>query len=79
MHFNFKWKEIDPKWKTYSLAACVASDAHTAWRRTTDMTEIRRYLLENFGEGYMRLLLEINPERIINGEELLGYEPVPFD
>jgi hypothetical protein len=43
------------------------------------MGEIRRYLADDFGEDYMRLLLDINPEHIINGEELLGYEPVPFD
>ena len=62
----------------HGLVACVASDAHRPDRRSTYMAEIRGFLEEEYGEEYMRLLLEENPARILNGEELLGYEPIPF-
>ena len=62
----------------HGLAACVASDAHSPFQRTTDLGEVREYLTEVFGEEHMKLLLEINPERILSGEDLLGYEPIPF-
>ena len=42
------------------------------------MEEIRGYLAEEYGQDYMRLVLEENPSRILRGKELLGYEPIPF-
>ena len=42
------------------------------------MGEIQRFLLEEYGEDCMHLLLEENPARILRGDELLGYEPIPF-
>lgn len=63
----------------HGLVACVASDAHGARLRNTDMEEIRDYLLEEYGRDYARLVLEENPLRILTGKELLGYEPIPFD
>lgn len=73
----------DVKWTAdllmqHGLAACVASDAHSPYQRSTHMTQLREYLLEEYGEAYMRLLLEENPARILSGRELLGYEPIPF-
>ena len=62
----------------HGLVACVASDAHRPHRRSTFMGEIRSYLSEMYGENCMRLLLEENPARILRGEEMLGYEPIPF-
>lgn len=63
----------------HGLAACVASDAHRPFARSTHMAEVRAYLDEYFGEDYRRLLLEENPARILNGRALLGYEPIPID
>ena len=62
----------------HGLAACVASDAHSAYQRSTHFGEIRNYILDVFGEGYMELLLNENPGRILRGDTLLGYEPIPF-
>lgn len=62
----------------HGLVACVASDAHRSHRRSTYMGEIRSYLIETYGEACMRLLLEENPARILRGENMLGYEPIPF-
>jgi len=63
----------------HGLTACVASDAHSASVRNTDMGGIREYLTEEYGRDYARLVLEENPLRILTGKELLGYEPIPFD
>lgn len=62
----------------HGLAACVASDAHRPYQRSTHMGEVRDYLDKNYGEEYRRLLLEENPSRMLDGRELLGYEPIPF-
>ncbi len=62
----------------HGLAACVASDAHSPFQRSTHMGEISDYLLEEYGTNYHRLLLEENPARILSGRDLLGYEPIPF-
>lgn len=62
----------------HNLVACVASDAHRPNRRSTYMGGIRRFLSEEYGEAYMQLLLEENPGRILRGEELLGFEAIPF-
>ena len=62
----------------HGLVACVASDAHSPFQRSTHMEEIRRFLSEEYGEAYQRLLLEENPARILEGRELLGYDPIPF-
>ena len=62
----------------HGLAACVASDAHSPYQRTTHMGQIREFLTEQFGEAYARLLLEENPLRILVGRDLLGPEPIPF-
>lgn len=71
-------KETAEQLLTHGLAACVASDAHRSFARSTYMSDIRAYLDEAFGEDYRRLLLEENPARILNGRELLGYEPISF-
>lgn len=62
----------------HGLAACVASDAHRPYERTTHMGEVKEYLDRVYGEEYRRLLLEENPSRILEGRDLLGYEPIPF-
>ena len=62
----------------HGLVACVASDAHSTYQRSTHMGEIRDYVTEEYGQDYMRLVLEENPSRILRGKELLGYEPIPF-
>lgn len=62
----------------HNLAACVASDAHNPGQRSTYMGEINEVLFRDYGEDYRLLLLEENPSRILEGKNLLGYEPIPF-
>lgn len=62
----------------HGLAACIASDAHSPFQRSTHMGEIYEYLMNEFGTDYCRLLLKENPGRILSGRKLLGYEPIPF-
>jgi len=54
----------------YDLITCVASDAHSPYVRTTCMSDIRDYLLDVYGEEYMRKLLYLNPERILGNQSV---------
>ena len=58
------------------LAGCVASDAHGADYRTTDMRPVRQFLEERYGEAYAQLLLKVNPRRILEDRQIF-YEPSP--
>lgn len=55
------------------LAHMVASDAHGALRRTTDMGLLRQRLLEKYPPAYVKVLMDINPARLIRGGEM--YRP----
>ena len=56
------------------LAHVVASDAHSPTVRTTNMTELREYLTGLCSSGYTEVLLDINPNRIINNLPILQAE-----
>ena len=58
------------------LAGCVASDAHGADYRTTDMRPVRQFLEERYGEAYAQLLVKVNPRRILEDRQIF-YEPSP--
>ena len=45
------------------LAGCVASDAHGADYRTTDMRPVRQFLEERYGEAYAQLFSESESEK----------------
>ena len=62
----------------HGLAACIASDAHGADRRSTHLKDVKELLDSEMGEEYSDLLLNKNPARILAGKELLGFEPYPF-
>lgn len=54
------------------LLHLIASDAHSPIRRTTDLTQLREFLLDSYPPGYVRLLLEENPGRVIRGENMVS-------
>lgn len=47
------------------LVTCIASDAHSPFRRNTDMREISDYMAREYSSEYRDLLLKINPAKII--------------
>lgn len=53
------------------LAHLVASDAHSASHRTTDMTALRSRLLDEYESDYVQILMDQNPARLIRGEEMV--------
>ena len=53
------------------MVSCIASDAHHAEWRTTYMDEVQGFLIERYGEDYADFLTRMNPERILQGKELL--------
>ena len=63
---------------SHGIVACVASDAHSDYQRSTYMADVSRMLALDFGEELRDLLLDLNPARILKNETLLGYQPIPF-
>jgi protein-tyrosine phosphatase len=54
----------------HNLVNCVASDAHHAYARTTDMAALNRYLEKNFSQGYRDMLMKDNPRAVLEGRVL---------
>lgn len=63
----------------HRLAAVAASDAHSCEFRTPDLSHLRKVLDWNYGEGCSWLLLKENPARILENQEVLWEDPIPFD
>lgn len=63
----------------HGLVTCVASDAHGTGARTTRMDELADMLEEQYGRDYAYMLTRENPERILNNDTLVGYEPIPYE
>ena len=55
------------------LAGLIASDAHSATRRTPNMNGLYQWLEENCDREYAHLLTERNPARLIAGRQILRY------
>lgn len=47
------------------FAFAVASDAHSPFRRTTDMSRAYRWVTEHFDEQYADELFDLNPKKIL--------------
>lgn len=56
------------------LAHVIASDAHSASRRTPDMTPLRQHLSGSCPAPYIQVLLEENPSRLIRGLNMVPAE-----
>lgn len=54
----------------HGLVTCVASDAHSPYRRTTFMGDIREFLVEQYGRRYADDLLKRNPQAVIEDKEI---------
>lgn len=52
----------------------IASDAHSPNRRTTDLSHLRRWLLERYPRDYVHLLLEENPGRLLRDQRMVPTE-----
>lgn len=53
-----------------SLAAVVASDSHSVFKRSPDMSDAYSFVFLNFSPDYAERLFHHNPKAIINGEKL---------
>lgn len=56
------------------LAHVIASDAHSPYHRTTDMTMVRDWLLDNCDPEYAHILLEENPARLVTNRKMVPVE-----
>lgn len=52
------------------MVTCVASDAHSSYRRTPHMGEIQEYLTYEYGQEYAKTLLRDNPLKILKSIKL---------
>ena len=52
------------------LADFVASDAHSQYSRTPDLSQAHEFICENFSYEYADKLLRTNPENVINNNEI---------
>jgi len=52
------------------LADFIASDAHSQYSRTPDLSQAHEFVCENFSYEYADLLLKINPAKVINNYEI---------
>ncbi len=52
------------------LADFVASDAHSQYSRTPDLFQVHEIICENYSYEYADLLLNENPLKVINNEEI---------
>lgn len=55
----------------HRIADFIASDAHSQYRRTTFLAEVHEIISEQYSEEYADLLLEINPEKVIQNLDTL--------
>lgn len=53
-----------------SLAAVVASDSHSVFKRSPDMSDAYSFVFLNFSPEYAERLFHYNPKAIIRGEKL---------
>lgn len=56
------------------LAHVIASDAHSATRRTPHMGQLTQWLQHHLDPDYARILTEENPSRLIRGESMVPVE-----
>lgn len=52
------------------LVHILSGDAHSAIRRTTDLSALEEWLLERYPREYVSVLLEENPGRLLRGREM---------
>lgn len=52
------------------LADFVASDAHSQYSRTPNLSDVHEYISENISYDYAETLLQINPEKVLKNEEI---------
>jgi protein-tyrosine phosphatase len=61
----------------YELIHCIASDAHSPFRRTPWLGDIQSFLIEKYDEEYAHRMLQENPYRIITGQKIVSYAVNP--
>lgn len=54
----------------HDLVTCIASDAHRPNIRTTDMSEIWKYVVRRYSKDVAWRLMDENPRKIVSGRKL---------
>lgn len=63
----------------HDLVTCVGSDAHGTEFRTTDMSKLKEYLVQNHGVEYAKKITRENPFLLLKNEDIPrhGIQPDP--
>lgn len=77
-HFGRDARAFANSMLRYGLVTCIASDAHGAESRTTDMTEIYAFLMKEYSVIEAERLLTENPMRIYYDRPLIGGNDIQF-
>lgn len=78
-NFGSVCEEAARTYMDHHMVTCLASDAHRASSRTTEMGRIYRQVSREYSQETARKLLSETPRRIISGRQVLHRELLPFD
>lgn len=77
--FGDSVKAISHRLIEHKCVHIIASDGHNTDSRSISLAEVRNYVEKTFGAETAEILLFTNPQKAINGEDLVKEDPVYFD
>lgn len=77
--FGRREKQTADSLLRHNLVTCVSSDTHRLDRRVPGLKDIFEYLNDRYGGEYTHMLVKANPYRIVNGKDMVGYKPIPYE
>lgn len=78
-NFGIDCEEAARTFMNHNMVTCLASDAHRAYKRSTEMGRIFRQICQEYSHVTARRLLSENPRQIIRGKMIFHQNMIPFD
>ena len=78
-NFGIDCEEAARTFMNHNMVTCLASDAHRADKRSTEMGRIFRQISQEYSYVTARRLLSENPRQIIRGKMIFHQNMIPFD
>ncbi len=72
--FGYRSRETAFYLLDHNLVSFIASDAHSPYRRTAEMTEVYHFIRKAYGAEYAHILLDENPRRVLKDLDLVDLE-----
>lgn len=77
-HFGKHVQNTADEFFRHNIVSVAASDAHGSFRRTPDISEFADMLDYRYGMGCAKLVLDTNPSKILNNEDIIKNDAIPF-